>query len=66
MQVSRLRHEFVFVPDDDRNDRGWRAVLDDNLHIEKFGGTYISMIQQAHVRTLGQASLLFGKMELLL
>jgi thioesterase domain-containing protein/aryl carrier-like protein len=46
---------YLFVPDDDRNDRGWRAVLDDNLHIEKVGGTHMSMIQQPHVRTLGQA-----------
>jgi amino acid adenylation domain-containing protein len=46
---------YLFVPDDDGNDRGWRAVLDDNLHIEKVGGTHISMIQQPHVRTLGQA-----------
>jgi len=29
---------YLFVPDDDRNDKGWRAVLDDNLHIEKVGG----------------------------
>jgi thioesterase domain-containing protein len=55
VQVSRLRHKCVFVPDDDRNDRGWRAALDDNLHIEKVGGTHISVIQQPHVRTLGQA-----------
>jgi amino acid adenylation domain-containing protein len=46
---------YLFVPDDDRNDRGWRAVLDGNLRIEKVGGTHISMIQQPHVRTLGQA-----------
>jgi thioesterase domain-containing protein len=46
---------YLFVPDDDRDDKGWRAVLDDNLRIEKVDGTHISMIQQPHVRTLGQS-----------
>jgi thioesterase domain-containing protein len=46
---------YLFVPDEDPSDKGWRAVLGDSLHIEKVTGTHLSMIQQPHVRTLGQA-----------
>jgi amino acid adenylation domain-containing protein len=50
---------YLFVPEgerkDERNDNRWRPMLGDNLHIEKVGGNHLSMIQEPHVRTLGQA-----------
>jgi len=46
---------YLFVPAEDPDDNGWRAVLGDSLHIEKVTGTHLSMIQQPHVRILAEA-----------